>query len=137
MSRAVSKWVGVSVVVRRGDLWLLHQRAEGAGCDAGLWGAPGGVVERGETYIEAAIRETREETGCMLVDIRLRAIYDLPDWVVFIVRGDLIGEPSQPNGEIHKAGPWRWLTSDEVARRRDSGQLQVGLERYFRAEGMP
>lgn len=137
MTRANSKWVGVSVIVRRGDLWLLHERRDGAGCDAGLWGAPGGVVERGESYEQAAVRETREETMCQLVNLKLRKIYDLPQWVVFVVRGELIGEPQQPNGEIHKSGPWSWLSSAQVGILRDTGRLQGGLERYFRAEGMP
>ena len=40
-----------------GRILLCHRR------DADVWNLPGGQVERGETPWQAAIRETREETG--------------------------------------------------------------------------
>jgi mutator protein MutT len=53
--------VGVIVVVRRGDQVLLAQRSRGT--YIGKWGFPGGHVERGETIVEAGLRELQEETG--------------------------------------------------------------------------
>jgi 8-oxo-dGTP pyrophosphatase MutT (NUDIX family) len=44
--------------------------------DTGWWGLPGGVIEFGETPADAAIRETREETGFSVDVLRLAAI----DW---------------------------------------------------------
>jgi 8-oxo-dGTP pyrophosphatase MutT (NUDIX family) len=42
---------------REGRILLCHRR------DANVWNPPGGQVERGEAPWQAAIRETREETG--------------------------------------------------------------------------
>jgi ADP-ribose pyrophosphatase YjhB (NUDIX family) len=52
---------GVGVVVWRGDKVLLVRR--GRPPRQGQWGLPGGRQELGETIMEAAVREAREETG--------------------------------------------------------------------------
>lgn len=54
-------WVGVGVVVWRGDEVLLVRR--GRPPRQGEWGIPGGAQELGETLFEAAVREVLEETG--------------------------------------------------------------------------
>jgi ADP-ribose pyrophosphatase YjhB (NUDIX family) len=59
-------FVGVGVVVLRGDEVLLIQR--GKPPKAGDWSIPGGAQHLGETVAEAALREVREETG---LEVRL------------------------------------------------------------------
>lgn len=54
------------------DALLLIRRAEKAGDPwSGHIGLPGGHVESGETFVEAAVREAREEVGIDLSDARL------------------------------------------------------------------
>ncbi len=49
--------------VFRGDRVLAIRRAPREPFAPGVWELPGGVVERGEAFREAALRELREETG--------------------------------------------------------------------------
>ena len=53
--------LGVSTLVRRGDSVLLVRRGQPPA--EGMWAFPGGKVEFGESLVDAAAREVREETG--------------------------------------------------------------------------
>lgn len=58
----IPTWYFVLVVVRLGHRFLVvHERKHGQ-----LWYLPAGRVEAGETFIQAAQRETLEETGVRL-----------------------------------------------------------------------
>lgn len=61
----VSVGVGLLIQDERGRV-LLQQRG-----DDGMWGTPGGSLEPGETFLEAARRELREETGLTCPDLTL------------------------------------------------------------------
>lgn len=54
-------WVGVGVLVWKGDRLLLIRR--GRAPRLGQWSLPGGAQHLGETVFEAAAREVLEETG--------------------------------------------------------------------------
>ncbi|RVV99337.1 NUDIX domain-containing protein [Mesobaculum littorinae] len=69
--------VAVLAVLPGPDAVLLVRRANPP--DAGLWGFPGGRIERGETMAEAARRELREETGLIATPVRVLTALDVLD----------------------------------------------------------
>ena len=78
--------VGVGVIVISDGALLVIKR--GGEIRRGDWAVPGGKVHYGETMAEAAIRETKEETG---LDVELGQI----TWV-----GDAIGDGDPPDYHI-------------------------------------
>src|SRR3989441_5457572 len=64
--------VGVSVLVMNGDRVLLEKRQHTHG--AGTWGPPSGHIDFGEAPEETAVRETKEETGVSISDVKFRVI---------------------------------------------------------------
>jgi 8-oxo-dGTP diphosphatase len=64
--------VGVSVMVRSGKSLLLEKRAHVHG--AGTWGPPSGHINFGETPEATAQRETSEETGVEITDLKFLGV---------------------------------------------------------------
>jgi 8-oxo-dGTP diphosphatase len=67
------------VYVFRGDEVLLVRR--GKEPNKGLWSPPGGKLEPGETPLDCAVRELREETGLAVDHPVLRLVIDELDTV--------------------------------------------------------
>lgn len=84
--------LGTLVYVRRGDdVLVMHRNKEP---NLGLWIAPGGKVELGESPYETARREMLEETGLVVDNLQMRGfcteVSPLPDWhwllFIFVTR---------------------------------------------------
>ena len=67
--------LGVEVVILMEQRVLLILRD-----DFSVWALPGGGVDPGESLVQAAMREVREETGLVVVISRLVGFYSRPDW---------------------------------------------------------
>ena len=67
----ISPWNGANAVVIKDNKILLGKRT-----DNGLWDTFGGLVEVGESLVDAAVREAWEEAGIAVKPIKLMAIFD-------------------------------------------------------------
>ena len=128
--------VGVGVVVTKGrprvangtvsDFRILVGLRKGSH-GAGQWALPGGWLEKGEEFLDCALRELREETGIAPSDSDLptrgeskaRAAGTLPfvanntqmdgvHSVTVFVRATAVGAPTAEVREPHKCFEWRW-----------------------------
>ena len=73
------------LVVNDKDQVLLQKRS-----DTGEWCVPGGALEPGETYKEAAIRELSEETGIHVENLELFGLYSGDDRLIHYPNGDVV-----------------------------------------------
>lgn len=76
MNREYPKYplVGVGAVIfEEGSVWLARR---GQAPSRGAWSLPGGLVETGETHLEALARELREELGIAMTVAGLVGVYD-------------------------------------------------------------
>ncbi|MCF4122026.1 NUDIX domain-containing protein [Antribacter sp. KLBMP9083] len=75
----------VSVIVRDGTgrILLIHRT------DNDLWSIPGGAMEPGESVRQAAVRETREETGYDVEMTGLVGIYTDPNHIIAYSDGEV------------------------------------------------
>lgn len=65
---------GVGVIIEDEEKKILLEKRS----DCGLWGLPGGRIEPGESIVETAKREVREETGLTVEITELLGVYSGP-----------------------------------------------------------
>lgn len=69
--------VNVMIENQSGDLLMIKRS------DNGNWAIPGGAIDLGESLTEAAVRETREETGIDCYITGIVGIYTDPKHIIF------------------------------------------------------
>ena len=112
MSRTENVELTVLCLIEDGNKILLQNRAKK---DWRGYALPGGHVEPGESFVDAVIREMKEETG---LDIEHPQLCGVKEWinedgsryVVFLFRAD------QFTGQLTSSAEGRvfWLEKDEV-----------------------
>jgi ADP-ribose pyrophosphatase YjhB (NUDIX family) len=127
--------VNVVVVNDAGDILLIRRS------DNDNWAVPGGAIDLGESMTEAAVRETREETGVDCEITGLVGIYTDPKHVIlYTSNGEVRQEfsilltavpvsggptPSSETSEV------RWVPREDVAEYQMDRSMQLRIGHYL------
>lgn len=133
--------VNVVVVDAAGRILMIRRT------DNGNWAIPGGAIDLGESMVQAAVRETIEETGIMCEVTSIDGIYTDPRHVIHYTSNDEVrqefsivltarptgGEPtpSSESSEVH------WVEPDAVASLQMHRSMRMRIEHYLKGGGKP
>lgn len=118
-------------LVRRGNEILLQNRVKK---DWAGYTLPGGHVEPGESFVDACVREIREETGLTVLNPKLCGLKQFPNndtrYIVFLFQAD------QFEGELHSSeeGKMEWVPLDQLPQYNTVSDLKELLDVMLRED---
>lgn len=108
-----------ALYIEHNDRILLLHRQENKS-QGNRWGIPGGKVDKGETPLEAALRETKEETGYEFSKDNVESLgavfveYNAKDHFIYhMFRTKLVGNPGSVKINFHEHKGYTWVTPQD------------------------
>lgn len=136
MAKRNKREVGSCVIVDNKDRVLILKRSSTDDWKPGWWDLPGGHLDGGETPIEGAEREAREESGLTVRNLqKIETVHMESIFKHFFVTRDWDGvvrlEENPETGEVEH-DDYKWATLDELRGIKESIVLEAivkkGLE---------
>ena len=100
MSQRYKQAAAVVLLLQRGNEFLLERRGPGSKVFLGYYSLPGGMIDEGETALQACVREAREELGITLAQQDVQLVHVLH-------RGRLEGVPADFILFVFRANKWQ------------------------------
>ena len=133
----------VNVVVADGQGRILMIRRT----DNGNWAVPGGAIDLGESMVQAAVRETVEETGIHCEITGLVGVYTDPKHLIHYTSNDEVrqefsivvtgrpvaGEPTTSSESSEVC----WVAADAVGRLEMDRSMRQRIEHYLEGSALP
>lgn len=133
--------VNVAVTNDAGELLLIRRS------DNGNWAMPGGAIDLGESLRQAAVRETKEETGVDCEVTGLVGIFTDPKHIILytsngevrqefsiVVTARAIGGEPTPSDESIEV---RWVAPSDVPDLPMDRSMRERISRYLSNEDLP
>jgi 8-oxo-dGTP pyrophosphatase MutT (NUDIX family) len=131
--------VNVVVTNDAGDVLIIRRS------DNDNWAVPGGAIDLGESMVQAAIRETQEETGIDCEITGLVGIYTDPKHVILytsngevrqefsiLLTGVVTGGQPTPSSESTEV---RWVAREDIAGYQLDRSMRLRLGHYLAGRG--
>lgn len=127
----------VSALIIKGDKVLMIKEKKPE--TQGGWNLPGGHIRLKERVVDAAVRETFEETGLNFIPESIIGIYtSCPDnhYYHFVVKGEIIEENLQSSPEDLESD---WVSLTEITSRelRNAQRLEKIIDDYLSGFHIP
>ncbi|GLZ07968.1 NUDIX hydrolase [Actinomadura sp. NBRC 104412] len=133
--------VNVVVTNDNGEILMIRRT------DNDNWAVPGGAIDLGESVSQAAVRETREETGIDCEITGLVGIYSDPKHLIHYTSNDevrqefsilltarpLSGEPT-PSDESREV---RWMAPEDVRSLQLDRSMRLRINHYLERRNKP
>jgi ADP-ribose pyrophosphatase YjhB (NUDIX family) len=130
------------VVTNKDEDVLLIQRS-----DNDNWAIPGGAIDLGESLTQAAIRETKEETGITCEVTGIVGIYTDPQHVILytsngearqefsiVLTAQAVDGAPTPSDESSQV---RWVTRDELAEYSMDRSMRLRVDHFLAGRRSP
>jgi ADP-ribose pyrophosphatase YjhB (NUDIX family) len=140
-ARHIVPSVNVVVTNDAGQILLIRRT------DNDNWALPGGAVEIGESLLQAAIRETREETGVDFEITGLSGIYTDPGHVILytsngetrrefsvVLTARATGGQLTPSSESSQV---RWIAATDLDRYQMDSSMRLRVRHYAEHRDQP
>lgn len=131
MARTENCELTMLCLIRNGDQILLQNRIKK---DWAGYTLPGGHVEAGESFVDACVREMKEETGLDITDVRLCGLKQFPNgdsrYIVFLFTTETF------SGELHSSeeGKMEWVPMDKLEQYNTVNDLRDLLDVMLKPE---
>lgn len=111
----------VGIILKKNDQFLLVRRHDTDWMN-GFWNFPGGLLEEGETLLQAAIRETREEVGVEIEPDNFKLVHVIQVQASAKNTKDIFGfyfmahiwEKEAVNNEPHRHSEIGWFSLNKL-----------------------
>ncbi|MFG1998189.1 NUDIX hydrolase [Spirillospora sp. NPDC048911] len=133
--------VNVAVTNNNGEILMIHRT------DNDNWALPGGAIDLGESVAEAAIRETKEETGVDCEITGLVGIYSDPKHLIHYTSNDEVRQEfsivlkARPvGGEPQTSDESRavlWIPAEQAMDRQMDRSMRRRIQDYLQEQKQP
>ncbi len=130
---------GFGVILKSGNKILLGKRhvdpdkADSAFRSAGEWCLPGGKLDYGESFEEAAVREVMEETSILIEEPEVISVHNCMNEHAHFVTVGLIAHKWEGEAKVMEPDEiteWRWFDLKELPHPRYFPSFEV-IENYL------